>query len=204
MTPSSARDPSPEIQAFANSRIGAMLDAHPELEFSQLEEQLRRVLRDNAGKQSKHARLIKIANAAIEAAAPFIACRRGCASCCYVPVHVLATEAARIASATGRRMVRLPIRASAEVARAEQAFHRQPCPFLGPADECSIYEVRPMSCRIHHSLNADGAHCDVHLPEEINIPSYSGLRLLDMALGTLMGEREPKGDIREFFPLESA
>ncbi len=36
-----------------------------------------------------------------------------------------------------------------------------PCAFLGPTGLCRIYEVRPMACRAHHSL--DAGRCEAAL-----------------------------------------
>lgn len=91
------------------------------------------------------------------------ACEAGCSYCCHYHVYVTAPEALAIAEhmrglPTAERestLVRL-------VANAEQAAalgkdrHVQTnirCAFLGGDNLCSIYAVRPLACRRHHSYD---------------------------------------------------
>lgn len=86
-------------------------------------------------------------------------CRAGCAGCCTLAVHAAFPEAAAIAGQLDQRQT---IQLSAYIGRLKQALptvndlksylksHRQaigPCPFLDAQDNCSIYPVRPLSCR---------------------------------------------------------
>lgn len=86
-------------------------------------------------------------------------CRAGCAGCCQLAVHATFPEAASIAGQLSQsQMTRL----SAYISRLQQTLstvtnlkgylqsHRRtvgPCPFLDARGYCSIYPVRPLSCR---------------------------------------------------------
>jgi len=88
-----------------------------------------------------------------------IYCRTGCAGCCSFAVHATFPEAAAIAGQLSRRQT---AQLSAYISRLKQALsatsdlknylksHRQavgPCPFLDGQNNCSIYPLRPLSCR---------------------------------------------------------
>ncbi len=93
-----------------------------------------------------------------------LACRSGCAHCCHQSVGVTPPEALAIhrhVRATfdpdARERLRTRINALAETARQATKDQRLspdlPCPFL-VEQRCSIYEVRPLSCRGVNSLDA--------------------------------------------------
>ena len=131
------------------------------------------------------------------------ACRAGCAHCCHQTVGVTPPEvfaiydhlrATRTAGRTGRR------RAAHSRRRRQDARHGPadrlspdlPCPFL--VDErCSIYEVRPLSCRGTNSL--DAAACERSAARSggaRGVPRRAGQRPL--LPGT--DPRLPRGDAR--------
>jgi Fe-S-cluster containining protein len=87
---------------------------------------------------------------------PALACSGGCAACCHlyvqVPPGVAALMAAHIAthfSPAERNALhdRLAAAAAAVNAAADPAKLRLRCPLLGPDDRCTVYEVRPLTCR---------------------------------------------------------
>lgn len=88
-----------------------------------------------------------------------IFCRAGCAGCCRLAVHATFPEAASIAGQLSQEQT---ARLSAYIGRLQRAIatvtdlksylqsHRLavgPCPFLDAQGQCSIYPVRPLSCR---------------------------------------------------------
>ncbi len=87
---------------------------------------------------------------------PATACASGCAACCHlyvqVPPGTAALMAAHIAEtftpaareALGERLL---IAAAAVRAAEDPARLRLRCPLLGNDDRCTVYEVRPLSCR---------------------------------------------------------
>lgn len=94
-----------------------------------------------------------------------VACKAGCDHCCYQGVGVTPPEA--LAIADHLRRTRSPeelARITAHLADsrektraltfAERFSPQHPCPFLEAA-HCTIYDVRPLSCRGMNSLDAD-------------------------------------------------
>jgi hypothetical protein len=94
-----------------------------------------------------------------------IACRSGCAWCCYQGVAVIPIEAVAIArhieagfsaaerGALDERLARAQVQ-TAGLSMHERARRMLACPFLVEG-RCSIYEVRPFRCRGIHSRDAD-------------------------------------------------
>ncbi len=44
-----------------------------------------------------------------------------------------------------------------ENSRYSYSFQAEPCPFLGEDDHCTIYEVRPQSCREYPHTDKEGS-----------------------------------------------
>lgn len=106
---------------------------------------------------------------------PRLACKKGCAYCCHIPVAVSVPEAVnalKFAEATfsPERFARLLQRLAAadELVASltpEQRAHRNlACPFL-EQDQCSIYEARPVGCRAWHSLDVEPCKAGYKQPE---------------------------------------
>ena len=104
-----------------------------------------------------------------------LACRAGCDHCCYQVVGVTAAEALtifdhlqRTRTAEQRESLRARVRESYERARglssAERFSPEHPCVFL-EGGACSIYEVRPLSCRGMNSLDATECESRLRDPE---------------------------------------
>lgn len=150
----------------------------------------------NASSRSKLQRVYLMADELSAIRAPFVACGKGCASCCHMNVSITGTEAERIAKASGRRM-------SNVVTNRRHPTDRHvgdPCPFLGEGGACSIYDDRPLSCRKHASFFEDASACAPSVMNAIEVPqvAFSGL---DQALFAVSGgERAVLADIRDFFP----
>jgi hypothetical protein len=112
-----------------------------------------------------------------------IACRKGCAWCCYLQVPVSAPEALRIAhflrqtlppdelEAVRARVAALDERTRGLTARQRLAVGR-PCALL--ADHaCSVYPVRPLACQGWHSIDARACRRNVEHPDaDVAIPQY--------------------------------
>ena len=86
------------------------------------------------------------------------ACAKGCSYCCSLKVEAYPQEAFRIARELSTRTDREAImtRLAAHVQRHREVTGnrgREPCPFLAEGGACSIYEVRPLACRMCVSLD---------------------------------------------------
>jgi Fe-S-cluster containining protein len=95
-----------------------------------------------------------------------VACKAGCAHCCYQSVGVTPPEALAIAdhlrqTLSDSELAKVAARVAAlhektqGLSTAERFSSDHPCPFLDVgAGRCSIYEARPLSCRGMNSLDA--------------------------------------------------
>jgi hypothetical protein len=119
-----------------------------------------------------------------------VACQSGCAHCCYQSVGVTPPEALRIyaylktsLSETEwdnlKRLLDERRAATRDLSSNERFSPEHPCPFLQEA-ACSIYPVRPLSCRGANSLDALDCERRLYDPEERErfLRDGSGSRML--------------------------
>jgi len=116
------------------------------------------------------------------AAAPDIgrlACRVGCTWCCYFTVDVRAVEVFGILefmeqSFTPEELarvyteVRTNSRVLGKLKEGERATRNVKCPLLNDG-RCTIYAVRPQSCRNYHATNVAGCQQSYQEPENLDI-----------------------------------
>jgi Fe-S-cluster containining protein len=74
---------------------------------------------------------------------PYFPCHKGCSSCCKYDVLITTFEAEYIMLNTGKEINRSEIHTK---------NNNSACPFLDNNNYCSIYNFRPMICRMYHSL----------------------------------------------------
>lgn len=105
-----------------------------------------------------------------------VACKDGCDHCCYQSVGVTPPEAFAIANYLRQNLTQDELgRTAAHISdchertqglSAEERFSPDyPCPFLSQGS-CTIYEVRPLSCRGMNSLDAGECSARLRQPEE--------------------------------------
>jgi Fe-S-cluster containining protein len=108
-----------------------------------------------------------------------LACRAGCTWCCYFTVDVRAVEVfgildfvERSFTAEEKARVYAEVRANAAALRDSDESTRETrnvkCPFLN-AGRCTIYAVRPQTCRNYHATNAAGCQQSYEDPENSDI-----------------------------------
>lgn len=95
-------------------------------------------------------RLYRYVDEALPKLYPAPTCKRGCSHCCYMAVGITGLEALHIEKRTGHKVTNLE---SGPV----DTDQREPCVFL-KNNECSIYEHRPMVCRVFMSFD-DVKYC---------------------------------------------
>jgi len=115
----------------------------------------------------------ELAGAAHALAAQFLAeakesreidCEKGCSFCCHQPATGFPFEAIRIAQALREKLSREELDAQIGKMRARVAGfegrsirgninNKTACPLLGSDGSCSIYEHRPLTCRLAHSFS---------------------------------------------------
>ncbi|GBG14562.1 chaperone protein DnaK [Novimethylophilus kurashikiensis] len=186
---------------FADSNYHAAVAAHPWLAQPVMRAMLHKLANENASVPTRQRKVIRLAQEASEAVAPYTACKKGCSSCCHLPLMIFTSEAETIAAITGRKMTHLPFRMPEPEDKVEKmAFLGQPCPFL-VENECSIYESRPLECRLHHNMAGDPALCDTTKFGETSIPTMGSFKDFEMVFAWLsLKKMETLADIREFFP----
>lgn len=136
------------------------------------------------------------------------ACRRGCDHCCHISVTITAVEAdligrhVRIKPAIPSNAIRLQSLMQQDGAvPAVEAISAlaapAPCPFLKDG-ACSVYEVRPMACRLLLNLDDDDLLCRLVPGQDVPVPYADASQLRTLFL--MAQANTPMADIRDFFP----
>jgi Fe-S-cluster containining protein len=115
-----------------------------------------------------------------------LACRAGCTWCCHYSVDVRAAEVfgildfvERTFTAEEKARVFAEIRANSVALGNLDEFERMrrnvKCPFLSQG-RCSIYSVRPQTCRNYHATSAVGCQQSYEDPDNLDIdPEFAPL-----------------------------
>lgn len=98
-----------------------------------------------------------------------IDCKKGCAHCCYLPVKTLPSIAKVIAIHIADSE-RDSMKSALNNYTQSTSIQHKPCPFLKD-DTCSIYSLRPLSCRTFTSPNV--GLCQQNLLAETQIPQQA-------------------------------
>ena len=131
-------------------------------------------LRAFASSQRRH-------DARIAAAPDFgkLACRAGCTWCCHFSVDVRAAEVFTILefveqsfTPDEKARVHAEVRANSAALNAlgesQRATRNVKCPFLWEGS-CTVYPVRPQTCRNYHATNVAGCRQSYEEPENLDI-----------------------------------
>ncbi|MCE9634015.1 MAG: YkgJ family cysteine cluster protein [Methylophilales bacterium] len=158
----------------------------------------RRISQMNARITVKLQEILRTADQIFGYAGKYAACARGCGHCCHVHVPISDFEAEYIAHHVGTKA--LPLKQSIHHDRMEYSG-KTPCVFLKNG-ECSIYEARPLTCRMHLNFDIDSFWCQ---HENWNNPEAAiprpDIHPLMEAYHMLAGKSEPVvADIRDYFP----
>lgn len=149
----------------------------------------------NASPRCKLGRVYRLVEEISAIRASYIACGKGCSDCCHMNVTISKVEAEKMANASGRK----PVEIKRAVPHETDEYFGQACPFL-QNDVCSVYEARPLACRLHVSFYSTNIACKGG-SEIQGIPElrFSGI---EDSLHLLAKERAQTvfADIRDFFP----
>jgi len=168
-----------------------------------------RLLRQ-AGKATSGAKKVYWLRQAAEAMAEPVfalsACRTGCSHCCNITVPISRVEAEVIARETGARLNKNAGMKMGDESADLQAivsdmsaiYYGMPCTFLNNG-KCSIYESRPLACRLLLNMDDDDLLCIITPEAKVNVPRINTTEheLLGVAA---LGLNQTYDDIREWFP----
>ena len=146
-----------------------------------------------------------------------LACREGCAFCCYIPVGACAQEVLLVAAFIQSRFtttqqaslvekLRKHVDVISPLTMLKQQTTNIPCPLLNGSC-CSVYSVRPLACRAYHSLNVSSCQYSFDHPEDTHEkrPTISELESAWMTMTSLANEAFAEhGYDRTFYELGSA
>jgi Fe-S-cluster containining protein len=200
-TPSSADTNSLSSQ----EKLAHILREYPRLNPSQLDALVRKVVSMNARFEIKQAKLFELIEEMNQAIKPYLPCKAGCHHCCHMVTMIFEHEAKAMSAASGRPYQRPRARPPMITLTEANRFNGSACPFLEDGS-CSIYEARPLICRIHHSLEASGDACA--LPKGGELVGQSVERIDPdhfevpyVEMSRQHSKNEPWGAIQEFFPI---
>lgn len=166
------------------------------VDFDVFTQAFNRALYLDVPKLAKMKNFLTVADKLSKAVRPFTACKGGCSYCCHIAATVTETEAHIIGKAVGRKPLKLNGGVSSEETR--EKWHRIPCTFL-KAGKCTIYEVRPLACRLHVSLADTPFFCNTDVPSGDSLVPQ--LNLDQVVMGhSVIAFGDAWGDIRDFFP----
>lgn len=188
--------PTDADQQVASVRRAAFIDAIP-TELVQLEATIpTRITSLNAAPRAKLRHIYRLVDDLSTIRAPFVACRKGCSYCCHMNVTITKDEAAQISRAAGRRVAQLV----ASIQHEPTKFAGHACPFLSQDGLCSVYEHRPLACRLHASFFEDSAACHPSIMNKVNVPKVEFSGPEEAVKATSGGAELIVADIRDFFP----
>lgn len=128
-----------------------------------------------------------------------VACKEGCSYCCHLKIDISRLEAEFIGEKTGV----MPVVLKDVAPRDPYAFSEQtPCPFLKKG-ACSIYEYRPLICRVHVNMDVDNVLCrfeNWHNPDGA-VPKPTFHSILNAYAELNQKAASAVADIRDYFPL---
>lgn len=178
-------------QATVNAdRINAVVD------FPKLEAAFNHALNLQIPPRAKMQRFWEAADKLCKAVTPFTACKNKCSYCCNIAATMTETEADILGKYVGRKPKKITKRV--DILANIPKYSGVPCPFLKKG-RCSVYEVRPLACRIHFNL-ADTPHfCNTDIPPGESVVPQINNTEIDRAHFQAFG-REVWADIRDFFP----
>lgn len=187
-----------ETRAYANVKMDEFFNTVPPELKAQVVALPQKIQHMNARPIIKLKEVLNTADKIFEHAGKFAACARGCGHCCHVSVPITEFEAQMIAEGIG---VKAQVVKQSKRPDISQFGSHTPCPFLANG-ECSIYEVRPLTCRMHMNFDQDNYWClhENWQKPEAEIPRPN-IQPLEQAYHMLPAKTKPiVADIRDFFP----
>lgn len=181
------------VQRMAETRMNAVLKNNQWLE--RLGGAVGAIVKADVTHKKRLQMLRSLADRVNNAVSPQAACKKGCDACCKIQVEISAWEARLIGAELGLRVME-PSEVEDSRARSLDLMGSA-CGFLKEG-QCSIYESRPIACRLHHSLSDDASMCQMDVkPEESMVPA---MNLVSLKAGYAVCSGSTRfNDIRDFF-----
>lgn len=133
------------------------------------------------------------------------ACGKGCSHCCHISVMVSRAEAQVIARETGAKLNRKAGRFTMETVDMPSALEAataesfgKPCTFLKDGD-CTVYDHRPLACRLLLNLDDDPLLCQLVEGAEPKVP-YLNATEHHIGAAVAFGPHQEYDDLRHWFP----
>ncbi len=187
-----------QTRAYANVKMDEFFSTVPPEIKAQVVALPQKIHNMNARPIIKLKEVLTTADKIFDHAGKFAACARGCGHCCHVSVPITEFEAQFIADGIGVKPT--AVKQSKRPDISSFGTHT-PCPFLVNG-ECSIYEVRPLTCRMHMNFDQDNYWClhENWQRPEAEIPRPN-IQPLEQAYHMLPAKKQAiVADIRDFFP----
>lgn len=199
MTARNLTDRTPEeTKLFADKQLDAFFESVTPVLKNHVTSLPKRITQISARPVIRLKEVLNTADQIFDHAGKFAACARGCGHCCHVSVPITQMEARYMGENLGITPVELKQSVKHEL--TEYGSHT-PCPFLANG-ECSIYEVRPLTCRMHMNFDRDNYWClhENWQKPEAEIPRPTIQPLIDAYHMVINNVAPIMGDIRDFFP----
>jgi len=194
--------PLEQKRAMASDKLDRFFSSVPAELRERVTSLPKRISQMNARISVKLQEVLRTADLIFAHAGKFAICARGCGHCCHVHIPIADFEAQYMGGHIGTA----PAALKQSIHRNRMEFSgKTPCPFLSQG-ECSIYECRPLTCRMHLNFDIDNTWC---LHENWNKPEAAiprpDITPLMEAYHLLAGKTQPVvADIRDFFPHRKA
>lgn len=160
----------------------------------------------NAGRRTKLAKLRQLADRVGKSVAPHAVCEKGCSYCCYIALPMTKEEAQVIGEEIGLKPLNSFSRIDSELPGIETIREQEvasrwgvPCPFLDNS-ACTIYENRPLACRMHFSLGHSAEMCSPLVASEDSLVPNLDLRTFWLTAVIALNPSGAYADIRDLFP----
>ncbi|MDX9668714.1 YkgJ family cysteine cluster protein [Pseudomonas sp. P8_250] len=167
-----------------------------EVDLAQLGKEFNHAINLKIPKRAKMERFLEVADKLSKAVRPYAACKSGCSYCCSIAATITETEALIMSRASGIKPKKLV--GGIDEEKTRDKWFGVPCTFLKNG-RCSIYNARPLACRLHANLANTSFFCDTEVPPGESLVPQMNLDQINQAFA-MEFFRDAWADIRDFFP----
>jgi len=151
----------------------------------------KRIRLENESKVGKLRKIYNFADKLGAFIAPYMVCQKGCSHCCRIDVSITSIEAQYIYKNTG---IALHPGSSFSGGHSKS---KNPCTFLDGNNICTIYENRPLTCRIYYVADSPIFCQDTNF-SHVEYRNNMLIELFRMIF--FINDNHAIRDIRDFFP----